>query len=142
MVESRQRHYRAVLARPPGDLFGLILGLGACLEIAGTNPVNLFEIDQLAVDTNPGYLVLEFGGKFDRVRPVVERSELEREARRERRRITKTEILRRHEESVLPITGIRGSAASSKTVESFKKSSAYSKKFVRKNAVIGVTGLR
>jgi hypothetical protein len=57
-------------------------------------------------------------------------------------RAVEEEIMRHTEYSVLLITDIRGSVASREAVDAFKKSAARSRKFVWKNAVIGVTGIK
>ncbi len=51
-------------------------------------------------------------------------------------------ICRQPENSVLLITDVSGSVASVEAVDMFKKSAARSKKHVRKNAVIGITGVK
>ena len=64
------------------------------------------------------------------------------EALKEELYAVESEILRHPENSVLLITDVSGSIASMDAVDAVQKSAARSKRCVRKNAVLGITGIK
>jgi hypothetical protein len=85
---------------------------------------------------------IEHGGKRILYADYTNFSESDFEALRAEVVEVETEIARQPENSVLSLTDIRGSVASREAVDLFKKSAVVAKKYIRKQAVVGVTGLK